>query len=82
MNTKGNLFFAFMVALIVWIAGVLMLPFIIDDIDTFRTDMDCTNSSISDGSKITCLTGDILVPYFIWTIASIALGFIAGLSRG
>ena len=79
MKKKGNIFFGFMVALIIWIAGILMLPFIVDDLSTFRVDMDCSNSSISNASKITCLTGDAVIPYFIWTLASLALGFIVGI---
>ncbi len=78
MNKKGNIYLGVSVALVVWIAGILILPFILDDIDTFRTEMDCTNSSISSTSKINCLAGDTLTPYFIWTLSSLAIGFFAG----
>lgn len=76
MNKRGNLFFGAMIALILWMAGIYFLPYIIDDVTTFRVAMDCTNSSITDTTKITCLTGDIIVPYFIWTLVSLAVGYI------
>jgi len=78
MDKRGNIYFGIVIALIVWIGGILILPFIVDDITTFRIAMDCSNSSISDVTKINCLVGDSLVPYFIWTLVSIALGFVAG----
>ena len=52
------------------------MPYLIDDIDTYRTAMDCTSTTISDMSKINCLAVDGLIPYFIWTLSVIALGFI------
>jgi len=78
MNKKANIYFAVVIALIVWVSGILILPFIVDDVTIFRTVMDCTNSSISNVAKISCLAGDSLIPYFIWTLVSIALGFILG----
>ena len=77
-SKKGNLYVAVVIALVIWIAGILILPFIVDDINSFRVNMDCSNSSISNTGKLVCLAGDSLVPYFIWTLVSIALGFISG----
>ena len=78
MNKKANIYFGIVIALVVWIAGILILPFIVNDITTFRVAMDCTNTAISDITKINCLAGDSLIPYYIWTLVSIALGFIIG----
>jgi len=78
MNKKGNIFFGIVVALFVWIGGILILPFIVDDITVYRIAMDCTNSSISDMTKLNCLFGDAIVPYFIWTLVSLAIGFLVG----
>ena len=36
------------------------------------SQLDCTNSSISDGTKMTCLFTDIVLPYFIATILGFA----------
>lgn len=77
-NKRGGIFLGVTLGIFIYILGVLFIPFLADDIDTFRTNMDCSNSSISDGSKLTCLQGDILIPYFIWFFVSIALGFIVG----
>jgi uncharacterized membrane protein len=66
------------IALFVWVFGILFLPFLIDDITTFRTDMDCSNTSISGGSMLVCLAGGITAPLWIWTILSLAIGFIIG----
>jgi len=78
MNKRGNIFFGVIVALIVWIFGILFIPFITDDITVARVALDCTNSSITDATKVTCLTVDILLPYIIWTLMSLAVGFIVG----
>jgi len=81
MNKKGNIYFGIVIAIMIWVAGIMIMPSIINDIDTFRTDMDCTNSSISDFSKVNCLAVDSLIPYFIWTIAIIALSLLVGSRR-
>lgn len=77
-NKKGNIFFGFMIGIFIWIMGMLIFPFLTDDITTTRTDLDCTNTSISDGTKLSCLTVDVVAPYFIWFLISIAVGFVAG----
>jgi len=78
MNKKGNIYFGVVIAIMIWVAGIMIMPFIINDIDTYRVDMDCSNSSISDFTKINCLAGDSLIPYFIWTLAVIALSLLVG----
>jgi hypothetical protein len=77
-NKKAGMFMGVIVAITLFIAGILFLPFITDDITTARNDIDCTNTSISDGAKLTCLQIDLVVPYFIWFLLSISLGFIVG----
>ncbi len=79
MNKKGSIFFSVVIGLFVFMTGVLFIPFIVDDITTFRTALDCEMSgSITDGTMMTCLFGSALVPYFIWFFSSLALGFIVG----
>ncbi|MFW5902807.1 MAG: hypothetical protein ACOC56_00490 [Atribacterota bacterium] len=82
MNKKGNIYFAVIIALIIWISGIMIMPFMVDGVDDFRTEMNCSDSSISDGAKLTCLSGDTLIPYFIWTLISLALGFLLGGGQG
>jgi hypothetical protein len=78
MNKRGNIFFGVGIAIFLWVMGILILPYITDSVTDSRTGLDCTNISISGGSKITCLYGDVVVPYFIWFLVSLLLGYIAG----
>jgi len=82
MNKKGNAFLGIFVALFVWFFGILFIPFIMDDVTTFRSAMDCSNTGISGASMISCLAGDLVIPYIIWTLLSISLGYIAGSKSG
>ena len=80
MNSKGQtMFMAIIIACMIFFAGVITVNFIKDDVTTARlsTAMDCTNSSISDGSKVVCLGIDLAVPYFIVLFLSAAGGLIA-----
>ncbi len=77
-NKKGSAFFGIATFLIVFIFGILFLPFITNDIDTTRTALDCSNSSISDGAKLSCLFTDLTIPYLLWIIMALAVGFIVG----
>jgi uncharacterized membrane protein len=78
MNSKGQtMFIAIIVACMIFFAGVIVVNFFKDDITTARVAMDCSNPAISDGSKVTCLGIDIVVPYFILIFLSAAGGLIA-----
>ena len=85
MNKRGNIFFGFTIGLVVFIFGVLFIPFFTDDITIARDDLDCSNyggnGSISDGTKLTCLQIDLIIPYFIWFFVSLAIGLIAGAGK-
>ena len=78
MNKKGNMFFGITVALFIYVIGVLFIPFLVDDVSTFRTEMECSDASISDGAKLSCLVGDLAIPYLILFFVSITLGIIVG----
>lgn len=78
MNKRGSAFFGVTIALVVYIFGVLFIPFIMDDITTFRGEMDCSNTDISGGTMLACLLGDAMIPYLIWFFISLAIGFIMG----
>ncbi len=77
MNKQGNAFIGIILAVFIYMMGVLVIPFFQDDIVQTRIDLDCTNLSISDGTKMTCLVVDTAIPYYIWLFLSVALGFIA-----
>ena len=81
MNKKGNIFWGVTIAIFLWVSGVLIMPFVIDDIGTFRTLMQCSSSTITSGTILSCLMVDSFLPYFIWFFASIAIGYIAGANQ-
>ena len=79
MNKRGSIFLGLGLGIFIFITGVLILPFIADDVTTFRTALNCaTAGSISDGTKLTCLFGGAIVPYYIWFFSSLALGVVIG----
>lgn len=81
MNKRGNVFWGVSIGLFVFVMGVLIIPFITDDITTTRTSLDCTNVSITGGTMLTCLTIDLAIPYFIWFFVSLAIGIFAGMNK-
>ena len=77
MENKAQLSLAIMSAIFVFIVGMLMLNFLMPEVTDFRTNLHCDDyTTISDGTKLLCLAGDSVIPYFIWTILSIAVGVI------
>jgi len=78
MNKQGNIFWGATIGIFIFIMGVLFIPFIADDVTTFRTAMDCSNVSISGGAMLSCLAGDLTVPYLIWFFISLGIGYLIG----
>ena len=78
MNKKGSAFFGIAIGIVIYIFGVLFIPFIMDDVTTFREAMDCSNTDITGGTMLSCLTGDLVIPYLIWFFISLTLGFVVG----
>jgi len=83
MNKKAQTMpLAILAALAIFVIGFMFVNFIMPEITTFRTAMDCSSAStIHDGGKILCLIGDTTVPYFIITIVSLAVGVIVARLR-
>ena len=75
MNKRGSIMLGIVFAIFFLMVGFLLLPFMKDSATDSRTSLDCTNSSISDGNKTTCLLVDFGLPYFIIAI----LTFIGGI---
>jgi hypothetical protein len=77
MNKRGNLFAAAMVALILFMVGMLVTNFFMPEVTQARTDLSCASAgSISDGTKIMCIMVDSTVIYWIILVCSIAGGVI------
>ena len=76
MNKRGNIFFGLAIFLLIYVFGVLFIPYFADDITTTRVDLDCTNTSITNGAKLNCLLTDALIPYFILFIFSASFAYL------
>ena len=67
--------FAIVCAIMIFIVGILNVNFIKDEITRARGDAVCSAPD-SDGTKLLCLTLDIVLPYFIIIVVSLAGGLI------
>ncbi len=79
MNKKSQtLAISIMVALFLFMLGMMAVNFLKDEVTTARdsNNLDCEDSGISDGNKLTCLAVDFVIPYFMITIISVSGGFI------
>jgi hypothetical protein len=78
VNKRGQVGIAIIAALVVFIVGIMCVNFIMPEVTTFRSDLNCANATaISDGTKLTCLAGGVAVPYFIILVLSVAVGVVA-----
>ena len=77
MNNKGQtVFFSLIFAAMIFFAGMLIIDLIKDDVTTARDGLQCTNMSISDGAKTTCLIVDFAIPYTFLLVFSLVGGLI------
>lgn len=80
MNKKGQtLALGIVIAIFLFIIGMMNIDIVKNEVINARnsTNLDCTNASgISDGTKLTCLSVDIVVPYFFLLVLSITGGVI------
>lgn len=81
MNNKGQAMLgaAVVSAIILFIVGIMVIDLIKPEITTVRdaSNLDCSNTSgISDGTKLTCLGIDLIIPYFFLLVISITGGVI------
>lgn len=70
---------AIIVGVFIFLVGLASINLLKPDIDIVRSSsgINCDNSSnISDGTKIVCLTVDLVVPFFIISILSLVGGLI------
>ena len=76
-NKRGNMLASVMIAIMLFMIGMIVVNFIKPEVLTARTGLNCaTGTSISDGTKLMCLGVDIVVPYFIILVFSIAGGIL------
>jgi len=78
MNNKGqSLAIGIMSMIFVFIIGIMFINFIMPEISTARTELNCANAdAISDGTKLVCLAIGGTIPYWIFLIFSVAIAFV------
>lgn len=76
MNKKGqSLGLAILSAIVLIVVGFMILNFIMPEISTSRIDLNCGDpDAITSGTKLVCLVGDIIVPYWILLVLMVAIG--------
>ena len=81
LNKKGQvIFFGIMVAIMTFIVLVQFISPIKDQVIISRnaTNLDCDNTSISTGQRMTCVVTDLFLFYFFAAGIATAIGFITG----
>lgn len=78
MNKKGStLGVAILSFLGVLIVGFMFINFLLPEVTNFRINMSCSEVNlISDGGKVLCLVGDLVIPLFLVAIVALAIGLI------
>jgi hypothetical protein len=76
INKKGNVYSVIMIALVIFMVGMIMVNFLKPLVTSARSDINCDGGSITDGTKLMCLNVDIAVVYFILLILSLTAGVI------
>jgi len=79
MNKKGSIGFTLVIAITIFLIGLPIINVIKPEVDTARgiNGLDCANESISDGTRLTCLGVDLIIPYFILIVLSVIGGLMA-----
>jgi hypothetical protein len=80
MNNKGQVaLIGLMVGIMIFMMAMIFIDPISDVITETRnnTQLDCSNSSITDGQKATCLIVDLILPYFIAVVIAVAGAYIS-----
>jgi hypothetical protein len=80
VNNKGQMaLVGLMIGVFIFLLGMTFINPMKDVITEVRGagQLDCSNSSISDGEKMTCLAVDLILPYFIVVVLAIAGAWIS-----
>jgi len=81
LRKKSQAVFAgIMVAVMVFIVLVQFIEPIKDQVIVSRnaTNLDCTNSSISTGQRMTCIVADLFLFYFFGAGIAAGIGYLVG----
>ena len=74
INKKGQMgmFFLFMIGVVMFIIGLSLSSVLVSSNNQVRTNMDCSNTTISTDRKVTCGVVDVIAPLVIGTIFGLA----------
>ena len=69
---------AFMTAVFIFLVGMGVMNLIKPEVNVSKNtdNLNCNSLTISDGTKVTCLIVDVVIPYFIITIIAASGGVI------
>lgn len=75
---KGSIMLTIISVLAFFMFGILIIGLLFPDISIARSpdNLDCSNISISDGNKISCIIVDTVVPLWIVGLLMIGGGYI------
>lgn len=79
LNRRGQtVLVGLMLGVFVFMMAMVFIDPLRDVITESRAadQLDCSNSTITDGAKATCLIVDLLLPYFIMAVVALAAGLI------
>lgn len=66
MNKKGQgFFFLLMIGVVMFILGFALAKPLISTSSDVRTNMNCSNTSLSTDQKVNCGVVDIISPWFV-----------------
>ena len=76
MNRKGTMALSILTSIFFFFAGMIIMNFVLPEVNlaTGVLGLNCSDNSISDGTKVTCLGFDFVVPYLILLIISVTMG--------
>lgn len=78
-NKRGGIGIVIIVAITIILIGMTVVNILTPEVTYAKSaanGLDCTNSSITDGTKITCLVFDWVIPYWFILIFGAAGGII------
>jgi len=79
LNKKGQTaMLGLMIGVFIFLLAMVFITPLADVITESRatSELDCSNASISDGKKLTCLMVDLILPYFIGVVIAVAGGYL------
>ena len=77
-KSQGQIFLTIIIAIAFFMFGVLFVGLIMPDVSITKsmTNLDCSNMTITDGNKLSCLGVDSIIPALIIALVIVGGGYI------